>query len=185
MEDRSLGVGRRDYKDRRPGTPIPFHEPHPDRHAISDAIRAKLEREQTERRLRAAIADQRNAHAKERARIDAETRALKRSVVRRETLTQREMARVIDVFPNEPEPCLRAEAELCGRRGNRVVYFRSAATAADALVEHTDATDIGARLTVVVRYTTILRSALRRGDGACEAFGWKWERLVRRRKAKR
>ena len=38
----AAGVSRRDDKDRRPGTPIPFHEPDPDRLAKAEALRQSI-----------------------------------------------------------------------------------------------------------------------------------------------
>lgn len=180
-----LGVGRRDYKDRRPGTPIPFHEPDPNRFAASDAIRARLEREAEEKKRRAAEND--TAAVRRQAKADAEAlRKLEsRAAVTRTSIARREIEKVVGVFPNTPEECSPYEAEISATRKGQSFLFKSCTAAAEAMTAHSDSIEgLGPRATAVARRTTILRSALRRGDGKCTAFGWEWAKLVRRRKSR-
>lgn len=104
------GVGRRDAKDRRPGTPIPFHEPDPDRFAKSEALRLRILASEARRRPQ----DQ------DKPRRPVEQVRAKRAE--------------LEKF-REPRPgytCLPEAAAVVAQRGDRKLYFATANTASQA-----------------------------------------------------
>lgn len=167
-----LGVARRDRKDRRPGTPVPFHEPDPNRFALSDAIRARLLRE-AEEKERKSLSYRRDEadRLKEKGRAAPEPKS-------RPTLAERLASADIPEPPSMTTNTSAADAEIRATRGDKTLYFASATEAAAAFVSPSLSTED--RYTMEVRYTTILRTYLRDGDGRTTVFGWQWERLVAR-----
>lgn len=167
----SLGVARRDYKDRKPGTPVPLHEPDPDRFAKSDALRARIEAEKMRRSTESIAVKKR----------EAERRGVKRApMAPRETLAERTAKHVIELPDTITSLVAPDCAELVAHRNGRSVFFASAAAAAEVFVPTALTGD--ERLRIVARYTVILRSYLREGDGVADVFGWRWTRLMRRPK---
>lgn len=172
----NLGVGRRDYKDRKPGTPVPFHEPDPNRFALSDAIRARLEREAEEKHKRSdAYRRQQNRRSEQKGKPTMPEKP-------RPTLAET-IAKTDIPFPPHPERAVPKEAgEIRATRDGKVLYFTSATEAAAAF--NTKALSPEDKYSNEIRYSTILRSYLRDGDGVAVVFGWKFERLVTNRPAR-
>lgn len=91
-------------KDKRPATPVPFHEPDPDRFAKSEARRAQLER-----------ADARRAQQSAGYVEDIVNRPPVKSAGRR--------AVPIVETPDLSTCCAPDAAQIKGQRGDRVVYY--------------------------------------------------------------
>lgn len=178
MDDKNtpLGVGRRDYKDRKPGKPVPFHEPDPNRFAISDEIKARLAREAEEKLQRSAVYLRQQNHRYEKKG--------KPAVVAKPRPTLAETIAKTDIpFPPHPERAVPKEAgELRASRDGKVLYFTSATEAAAAF--NSKSLSPEDKYSNEIRYSTILRAYLRDGDGVAVVFGWKFERLVTGRPAR-
>lgn len=98
--------------DKRPATRVPFHEPHPDRIAISDAIRARIEAE--ERRA-----------AERLAAYNAEIMLEPRKSNGRRAIPVVEN-------PDTSRCCTESEASVKGERNGRILYWRTARDADNA-----------------------------------------------------
>lgn len=105
------GVSRRDYKDRRPGTPVPFHEPDPDRFAKAEALRHRILAEEKRRR---PFADP-----------DAPRREVQQTRAKKAEL-------VAFKEPRTGLMCSPEIASVMGQRGARKIYFRTARDASQA-----------------------------------------------------
>ncbi|HRL05093.1 MAG TPA: hypothetical protein PL098_00100 [Brevundimonas diminuta] len=105
------GVSRRDYKDRRPGTPVPFHEPDPDRFAKAEALRQRILAEEKRRRPKVDP--------------DAPRREVQQTRIKRAEL---------EAFkePRAGLQCSPENAAVMGQHGTRKIYFRTAADATQA-----------------------------------------------------
>lgn len=97
---------------KKPATRVPFHEPHPDRIAISDAIRARIEAE--ERRA-----------AERLAAYDAEIMLEPRKSNGRRSVPDVEN-------PDTSRCCTESEASVKGERNGRILYWRTARDADNA-----------------------------------------------------
>lgn len=178
MDDKNtpLGVGRRDYKDRKPGKPVPFHEPDPNRFALSAAILAQIEREAQAKARRSATYHKQETHRAEKA--GREPPAPRTRPTLAETLANTDIP-----FPPHPERAVPKEAgELRATRDGKVLYFTSATEAAAAF--NSKSLSPEDKYSNEIRYSTILRAYLRDGDGVAVVFGWKFERLVTGRPAR-
>lgn len=170
MTDTTLGVSRRDYKDRRPGKPVAFHEPDPNRFAVSAALHAKLEREQKERLIR--VIEGRNEverARRERLKFSPEDRNRK--------LAARVAASVVRA-PAKPElQCDPAAANVTATRDGKTLYFPSTVAGGSAFVP--SAIKTVDALVAGVRYGKIIERTLAEGHGSGMVFGWRWERKTK------
>lgn len=97
-------IFRRTDSDRRPSTPVPFHEPDPDRFAKSEALRLQIE--ETDRR-----------RAERFGSYEEETPVIRRN----------NRYSVPDVEnPDITNCCAVDAARVKGQRGDRILYWRSA-----------------------------------------------------------
>lgn len=97
-------IFRRTDSDRRPSTPVPFHEPDPDRFAKSEALRLQIE--ETDRR-----------RAERFGSYEEETPVIRRN----------NRYSVPDVEnPDTTNCCAVDAARVKGQRGDRILYWRSA-----------------------------------------------------------
>ena len=174
MDDKNtpLGVGRRDYKDRKPGKPVPFHEPDPNRFALSAAIHAQIEREAQAKARRSATYHKQETHRAEKA--GREPPAPRTRPTMAETLANA----VIPAPPRIERAAPKGTGEIRATRDGVELYFTSAAEAAAAFTS--DALAAEDRYATEIRYSTILRAYMRDGGGTATVFGWKWERLANR-----
>lgn len=145
------GFNKRDDKDNRPGTPVPFHEPDPLRFEKAEALRQSI-------------------LAQEKRR--GGTGAYNHKVIRQPTHAKRTygvaaLSKLPDVTPDKVWPhytCMEASAAVRGERDGVVLFFESAVQAQMAM---TGVPNSGKNIAAAA-------AGISRG-----AYGWTWTRLKR------
>lgn len=147
----ATAIGRRDAKDNRPGTPVPFHEPDPLRFEKAEALRQSI-------------------LAQEKRR--GGTGAYNHKVIRQPTHAKRTygvaaLSKLPDVPVDKVWPnytCMEASAAVRGERDGVVLFFESAVQAQMAM---TGVPNSGKNIAAAA-------AGISRG-----AYGWTWTRLKR------
>lgn len=144
------GFNKRDDKDRKPGTPVPFHEPDPDRIAKAEALRQSILAQEQRR---------------------GGTGAYTHKVIKSKAPAHRYYGAAVSSLPDVPVDkvwphytCLEASAAVSGERDGAVLFFESAVKAQTAM---TGRTNNGKNIANAA-------AGITRG-----AYGWKWTRLKR------
>lgn len=146
-----VAINKRDAKDNRPGTPVPFHEPDPLRFEKAEALRQSI-------------------LAQEKRR--GGTGAYNHKVIRQPTHAKRAygvaaLSKLPDVTPDKVWPhynCLEDAAAVRGERDGVVLFFESAVRAQTAM---TGVPNSGKNIAAAA-------AGISRG-----AYGWTWTRLKR------
>lgn len=144
----ATAVAKRDDKDRRPGTPIPFHEPDPDRFAKAEALRQAILAQEKRRGLG----------------------AYGRKIVRQPEPAKRMFyGAAVSTLPDVPVDkvwphynCPEAGAAVRGERDGVVLFFASAVKAQTAM---TGRENNGKNVANAAAGITL------------GAYGWQWSRL--------
>ena len=144
----ATAVGKRDDKDRRPGVPIPFHEPDPDRFEKAEALRLAILAQEKRRGLG----------------------AYGRKIVRQPEPAKRMFyGAAVSTLPDVPVDkvwphynCLEADAAVRGERDGVVLFFASAVKAQTAM---TGRENNGKNVANAAAGITL------------GAYGWTWSRL--------
>ena len=144
------GFNKRDDKDRKPGTRVPFHEPDPDRIAKAEALRQAILAQEQRRGGTGAYA---HKPIKPKAPAHRYYGA---------TVSSLPDVTVDKVWPHYT--CLEESAAVRGERDGVVLFFGSAVQAQTAM---TGRTNNGKNIANAA-------SGITRG-----AYGWKWTRLRR------
>ena len=146
----STGFNRRDDKDRKPGTRVPFHEPDPDRLAKAEALRQAILAQEQRR---------------------GGTGAYAHKPIKPKAPAHRYYGTAVSSLPDVPVDkvwphytCLEESAAVRGERDGVVLFFGSAVQAQTAM---TGRTNNGKNVANAA-------SGITRG-----AYGWKWTRLRR------
>lgn len=145
----ATAVGKRDDKDRRPGTPIPFHEPDPDRFEKAEALRLAI----------LAQEKRRGGHGAYDRRIIRQPEPAKR-MFRGAAVSKLPDVPTDKVWPNHN--CLEADAAVRGERDGVVLFFASAVKAQTAMTG-----EINNGKNVANAAAGITRGA----------YGWTWARM--------
>lgn len=143
------GFSRRDDKDRRPGTPIPFHEPDPDRFEKAEALRLSI-LAQEQRRGGLGAYDRRIIRQPEPAK----------RMFRGAAVSKLPDVPADKVWPNHN--CPEAAAAVRGERDGVVLFFASAVKAQTAMTG-----EINNGKNVANAAAGITRGA----------YGWTWTRM--------
>lgn len=144
------GFNKRDDKDRKPGTRVPFHEPDPDRLAKAEALRQAILAQEQRR---------------------GGTGAYAHKPIKPKAPAHRYYGTAVSSLPDVPVDkvwprytCLEESAAVRGERDGVVLFFGSAVQAQTAM---TGRTNNGKNIANAA-------SGITRG-----AYGWKWTRLRR------
>ena len=144
------GFNKRDDKDNRPGTPVPFHEPDPLRFEKAEALRQSI-----------------LAQEKRRGGTGAYTH----KVIKSKAPAHRYYGAAVSSLPDVPVDkvwphytCLEASAAVSGERDGVVLFFESAVKAQTAM---TGRKNNGKNIAAAA-------AGISRG-----AYGWTWTRLKR------
>lgn len=145
------GFNKRDDKDRRPGTPVPFHEPDPLRFEKAEALRQSILAQEQRR---------------------GGTGAYNHKVIRQPSHAKRAygvaaISKLPDVTPDKVWPnytCMADSAAVRGERDGVVLFFESAVLAQMAM---TGVPNSGKNIAAAA-------AGISRG-----AYGWTWTRLKR------
>ena len=146
-----VAINKRDAKDNRPGTPVPFHEPDPLRFEKAEALRQSILAQEQRR---------------------GGTGAYNHKVIRQPTHAKRTygvaaLSKLPDVAPDKVWPhytCMEASAAVRGERDGVVLFFESAVQAQMAM---TGVPNRGKNIAAAA-------AGISRG-----AYGWTWTRLKR------
>lgn len=135
---------KRDDRDRRPGRPVPFHEPDPDRLAKAEALRQMILAQDERRGVSLSTAEQ--------------TRP-RHHVATGRTGRTPDIPEPRGVMPSVP----RERANIMATRGDRTLYFESAAQAERVMTGDAQANG----------------KAVQNAAGGITraAFGWEWTRI--------
>lgn len=141
------GFNKRDDKDRKPGTPVPFHEPDPDRIAKAEALRLAI-------------------LAQERRRWGGQDRPPEKINRKPAHKPQANMSTLPDVPVDKVWPnytCLPGAASVRGEREGVVLFFESGVLAQAAMTGVRENTG---------KNVANAAAGITRG-----AYGWKWTRM--------
>lgn len=145
-----VAINKRDAKDNRPGTPVPFHEPDPLRFEKAEALRQSILAQEQRR---------------------GGTGAYTHKVIKSKAPAHRYYGAAVSSLPDVPVDkvwphytCLEASAAVSGERDGVVLFFESAVKAQTAM---TGRKNNGKNIANAA-------AGITRG-----AYGWKWSRLKR------